>query len=337
LEARGLELRSRLSISPLAHLILPYHILVDAGREAGQGTRIGTTKKGIGPCYEDKAARRGVRAGDLRDAAVLARRVDEALAHWKPALGTDSPARDALLQDLSKQAEWLVPLLDDTSARIESLLAAGKHVLFEGAQGTLLDIDHGTYPFVTSSSAVAGGATTGAGIGPSRIDRVLGITKAYCTRVGEGPFPTELEGAEAEALRNAGGEFGSVTGRPRRTGWLDVAALRYARRVNGLDGLVITKLDVLSGLDTLKVCIGYQTPAGRSDVLPIDELDKSEPIYQELPGWKEPLRDTRRLEQLPQPARDYLSFIERELNLDTYIISVGPERDDVIVLREGLA
>jgi adenylosuccinate synthase len=217
---------------------------------------------------------------------------------------------------------------------VNELCAANKRVMFEGAQGTLLDLDHGTYPFVTSSSAVAGGVCTGVGIGPTRIDRVVGISKAYCTRVGEGPFPTELSDAAGSHLRDAGGEYGSVTGRPRRTGWLDLPALRYARQVNGLDGLVLTKLDVLSGLDEIKVAIAYDTPQGRSALLPVGQLDAAEPVYRSLQGWKEPLGGARSLDSLPPAVREYIALVEQETELAVDLASVGPRRDDIVVVRD---
>jgi adenylosuccinate synthase len=230
----------------------------------------------------------------------------------------------------------VVPLLKDTPTLLDDNIRAGKRMMLEGAQGTLLDIDHGTYPFVTSSSAVAGGAAVGAGIGPNRINTVIGITKAYTTRVGAGPFPTELGDADGVHLREAGAEFGSVTGRPRRTGWLDLPALRYAARVNGFDGLALTKLDVLTGLSRIKVCVAYDTPDGRVTDLPIDLLDQPEaltPVYVEFEGWQERLDGVRVLDQLPQTARTYVRFIETETKVPIYLLSVGPRRSETIVLH----
>jgi adenylosuccinate synthase len=217
---------------------------------------------------------------------------------------------------------------------VQDAVAAKKKVLFEGAQGTLLDVDHGTYPFVTSSSATAGGACIGAGVGPSRIDAVVGLTKAYCTRVGGGPFPTELHDALGERIRKAGDEFGSVTGRPRRTGWLDLPALRYAVRVNGLDGLALTKLDVLAGLDEVSVCVAYDTPAGRTTELPIDDLERAEPVYRNFPGWKDDLRAARSFAALPATVRAYVDFVAAEAECPMFLVSVGPGRDETIVLRD---
>ncbi len=326
LEARGVSLAGRLRVSDRAHLILPYHVAIDGLREEGQaGTKIGTTKRGIGPCYEDKIGRRGVRAGDLRDLERLEQRVAEALAAWAPtmaALGGSLPDAGAVCASLAEQAARLTPLLCDASAVVDGFIRDGKRVMLEGAQGTMLDIDHGTYPFVTSSSAVAGGACTGAGIGPTRITRVIGITKAYTTRVGEGPFPTELDDADGKHMRDVGGEYGSVTGRPRRTGWLDLEALRYAVRVNGLDGLAITKLDVLSRLPALKIGVGQ---------------DGGRPVYQTFPSWDADIAGCRRFEDLPGEAQRYLRFIERETGVPIYLVSVGPRRDETIVVADCFA
>jgi adenylosuccinate synthase len=335
---RGLE--ARLALSDRSHLILPYHILVDTLRETSAGGRaLGTTKKGIGPAYEDKARRTGIRAGDLRHPARLRERVSAALAAWEPtikAFGGTPPELEPLLAELEQHAKRVVPLLKDTPKLLDDCIRAGKRMMLEGAQGTLLDIDHGTYPFVTSSSAVAGGAAVGAGIGPNRINTVIGITKAYTTRVGAGPFPTELGDADGVHLREAGAEFGSVTGRPRRTGWLDLPALRYAARVNGFDGLALTKLDVLTGLPRIKVCVAYDTPDGRVTDLPIDLLDQPEaltPVYVEFEGWQERLDGVRVLDELPQTARTYVRFIETETKVPIYLLSVGPRRSETIVLH----
>ena len=339
LEARGYPTAGRLFVSDRAHLILGYHILVDTLREAAaKEGKIGTTKRGIGPCYEDKAARRGLRLGDLRDLPRAESMIRTAITAWAPiitALGGEIPDAGAIAAEIAPLAARIVPLLTDTAHLLDSAVREGKKVLLEGAQGTLLDLDHGTYPFVTSSSAVAGGACTGAGIGPTRVSRAIGITKGYCTRVGEGPFPTELTDEIGDRLRTVGGEFGSVTGRPRRTGWLDLPALRYAARVNGLDGLVITKLDVMTGLSTIRVCVAYDTPTGRTRDFPIGELATSTPVYETLAGWTEKLPAVRTLGELPAAALAYIRFIEEASGVPAYVVSVGPRREETIVLRDA--
>ncbi len=332
------EVEKRLCVSDRAHLILPYHVLVDTLREAAPGG-IGTTKKGIGPAYEDKARRTGVRAGDLRDPVRLGERIRAALEAWAPTikhLGGEVPSADEILNKLGASTPRLVALLANTSKIVDQAVREGKRVMLEGAQGTLLDIDHGTYPFVTSSSAVAGGASIGVGIGPNRISTVLGITKAYATRVGSGPFPTELNDGYGQHLREVGAEFGSVTGRPRRTGWLDLPALRYAARVNGIDGLALTKLDVLTGLSRIQVCVAYDTPEGRTDDFPIDYLDVPgvvKPVYEEMTGWSEKLDGVRVLDELPKAARAYVRFLEEGAKVPLYLLSVGPRRSETIVLH----
>ncbi|MEZ4441942.1 MAG: adenylosuccinate synthase [Polyangiaceae bacterium] len=338
LEARGLSMDGRLHLSELAHVILPYHVDIDGLREASSAsTKIGTTKRGIGPCYEDKVGRRGIRIGDLREPDYARQRIREALAAWAPtieALGGEVPSLDAICEPLAGYAARLEPYLTDAAAVLERFTDADKRVMLEGAQGTMLDIDHGTYPYVTSSTATAGGACTGAGIGPTRIRRVIGITKAYTTRVGEGPFPTELDDADGKHLRDVGGEYGSVTGRPRRTGWLDLVALRYAKRVNGLDGLAITKLDVLSGRPEVKLCIAYDTPRGRTEDVPVSRLAAARPVYETLPGWDEDITGARRLEDLPEAARRYVARIEELTGLSAFVVSVGPRRDETITVRD---
>jgi adenylosuccinate synthase len=342
LEARGHTIAGRLFVSDRAHLILPYHPLIDGLREgaAGEGSKIGTTKRGIGPCYEDKAARRGVRVGDLADMRRTEALIERALRAWAPVikdLGGEVPEAARIVAELRPLAERLRPLVADGSVLIEGALKAGHRILLEGAQGTLLDIDHGTYPFVTSSSAVAGGACAGAGIGPTRVRRVVGLTKAYCTRVGEGPFPTELKDEIGDRIRKAGHEFGSVTGRPRRTGWVDLPALRYAARVNGLDGLALTKLDVLTGLAEVRACVAYDTPSGRTREFPIDALDSATPVYATFPGWSSDLASARSIDDLPEAARAYVRFLEAEAEVPVDVISVGARRDETITLRDAFA
>jgi adenylosuccinate synthase len=333
LERRGVK--ARLVVSDRAHAILPYHVLVDGLREKGRGA-IGTTKRGVGPCYEDKVARRGVPLGALRDPARLRALVTTALEGWDPivrALGEKPPSADDVLAALEPFRVRIVPMLAATQPMVERAIREGKKVVLEGAQGTLLDVDHGTYPFVTSSTPTAGGACVGAGVGPTRIDEVIGLVKAYTTRVGSGPFPTELHDAMGERIRTVGAEFGSVTGRPRRTGWLDLPALRYAVAVNGLDGLALTKLDVLTGLDRIDVCVAYDGPSGRTTELPLDDLDRATPVYESLAGWTEELGGARALEDLPKAARDYLRFIEEGAECPLVLVSVGSRRDETIMLR----
>lgn len=342
LKRRGHEkVEERLTVSDRAHLILPYHVLIDTLREGAAPAEkaLGTTKKGIGPAYEDKVKRVGVRAGDLRDLKALAARISYAMEAWTPLvkhLGGELPSLESMMTKLEAHAKRLVPMLAHTSEIVDDAIKAGKRVMLEGAQGTLLDIDHGTYPFVTSSSAGAGGAPSGAGIGPNRIGTVLGITKAYTTRVGTGPFPTELDDSDGKHLREVGAEFGSVTGRPRRTGWLDLPALKYASRVNGIDGLALTKLDVLTGMERIRVCVAYDTPQGRVTSLPIDQLDppgQITPVYVEMPGWTEPLHNVRVLDDLPANARAYVRFIEEQSKTPVYLVSVGPRRSETIMLH----
>ncbi len=325
-----------LLVSDRAHAILPYHVLVDGLREL-RPDALGTTKRGVGPCYEDKAARRGVPLGALRDLARARSLVQKALECWAPtivALGGEPPAVADIVDKLAELAPRIVPLLADTGKLVERAVHDGKKVLFEGAQGTLLDIDHGTYPFVTSSHATAGGACTGTGVGPSRIDFVVGLAKAYCTRVGGGPFPTELVDAVGDGLRKRGDEYGSVTGRPRRTGWLDLPALRYAVRVNGIDGLALTKLDVLTGLDEIKICVAYRTPRGTTEDFPIDELDRATPIYESVSGWADDIGGARKLDDLPPTARKYIERIERDASCPAIVVSVGSRRDQTIAVRD---
>jgi adenylosuccinate synthase len=342
LERRGLSPATRLVVSDRAHLILPFHITIDTLRETtGKGgPRLGTTKRGIGPAYEDKAARRGLRMGELRDLGKARLLVDQAISAWAPilhVLGADPPNAQAIVEMLEPLAARIVPLLGDTSRLVDGVVGDRQNVMFEGAQGTLLDIDHGTYPFVTSSSASAAGACAGSGIGPTRIDAVLGITKAYATRVGGGPFPTELTNAVGDKLREDGAEFGSVTGRPRRTGWLDLPAIRYSARVNGLSELAVTKLDVLTGHDEIQVCVAYDTPQGRTDEFPIDRLEQATPVYKAFRGWQEPLAQARSVADLPAAARAYLDFMESSAGVPLALISVGPRRSETVVLKTPFA
>ncbi|HTI16229.1 MAG TPA: adenylosuccinate synthase [Trinickia sp.] len=348
LESAGLDVRSRLFISEAATLILPYHVAIDQAREARRGAgKIGTTGRGIGPAYEDKVGRRALRVQDLFAPAEFAERLRENLDFHNFVLtnylGAAAVDFDETLQAMLGYAERLAPLVTDVSRRLYEDNAAGRNLLFEGAQGTLLDIDHGTYPFVTSSNCVAGAATAGAGVGPQKLHYILGITKAYCTRVGAGPFPSELYDAEnperQEAvgitLANVGKEFGSVTGRPRRTGWLDAAALRRSIQINGVSGLCLTKLDVLDGLDEVKLCVGYKIDGKEVDMLPrgAAEVTRCEPIYETFGGWKESTVGITQWNKLPASAQAYLSRVQEVAGVPIDMVSTGPDRDETILLR----
>jgi adenylosuccinate synthase len=331
----------RLVVSDRAHVVLPHHMLLDAAREQGDKA-IGTTKRGIGPAYQDKAARRGIRMGDLVRPERLREKLAANLDAWAPvagALEVELPSVDAILAKYLPLGEKLGLFFGDTSRVVDRAVRAKQNVLMEGAQGTLLDLDHGTYPYVTSSSAVSGGAAIGAGIGPTKIDRVIGITKAYTTRVGEGPFPSEMHGEAGEALRQAGQEFGATTGRPRRCGWLDLAALRYAVRVNGLDALAMTKLDVLCGQAEVKVCTGYDLDGERLDEPPADAADLARvtPVFETLPCWSGDMGAMRKLADLPTSARQYIDYIEQAVECPVKLISVGADREQTIVLDNPFA
>ena len=326
---RGVTLKGRLFVSERAHVVLPQHKLVDGLRERGKNA-IGTTKRGIGPTYQDKAARRGVRIGNLADKEGLRKKVQRNIDGWTPEIRAAEealPNVDEIVEQYHSMGQRLAPFIADTTTMLADDLKAGKNILLEGAQGTLLDIDHGTYPFVTSSSAVAGGACAGAGIGPSRIDRVVGIAKAYTTRVGGGPFPTELDDAIGKHLQDTGTEFGSVTGRPRRCGWLDLVVLRHAVNVNGLDEIALTKLDVLTGLKELKLCVAYELDGKRYQTPPFDGYRQATPIYETLPGWEEDIQGCRSRADLPEAARGYIDRIEEVSGCSVGIVSVGPDRE----------
>ena len=338
---KAYQLEDRLWVSDRAHLILPYHNAVEAAEEARLGERaIGTTSRGIGPCYEDKMARRGLRMGDLLDLKRLRVRLEKNVAYKNRVLeGAYRAPRldaDAIYDSMSAAAQALTPFITDTSHFLNQALAKGKRLLLEGAQGTLLDVDHGTYPFVTSSNASAGGACGGAGIGPSRIDGVIGISKAYTTRVGAGPFPTELTNETGTHLRDRGVEYGATTGRPRRCGWFDGVAGRYAAGVNGVTTMVITKLDCLDQLETIKICTGYRYRGRELDSFPADLeiLKQVEPIYESHLGWQQDTSSVRRYDQLPRRAQAYLVRLAEVVDSKIAIISVGPGRQSTIVLEE---
>jgi len=336
--ARGVV--ARLSISEACPLILPYHSALDQAREAAKGEKkIGTTGRGIGPAYEDKAARRAIRLQDLFDPKRFADKLRELLEFHNFVLEKfyRQPSVDfqKTLDETLALAPRLAPLIADVPRALYHANRAGKNLLFEGAQGSLLDIDHGTYPFVTSSNCVAGAAAAGAGIGPMHLHYVLGITKAYSTRVGGGPFPTELSDDVGERLRQRGQEFGATTGRPRRTGWFDAAALKRSIQLNGVSGLCITKLDVLDGVEAVKICIGYKLEGTFSEILPVgaEELERCHPVYEELPGWMESTVGIKSYDKLPKAARDYLKRIESLAGVPIDLISTGPDRDETIVRR----
>ena len=328
----------KIRLSERAHLIMPYHKALDHAREAAKGdAKIGTTGRGIGPCYEDKAARCGIRAVDLLNPELLGQKVREALVEKNVLfqhLNASPIDADAVLDQCAELARRLRPYIDNISIELEAAINEGRSVLFEGAQGTHLDIDHGTFPFVTSSNTVSANACSGAGIGPTAIDGVVGITKAYTTRVGAGPFPTELFDEVGDRIQKIGAEFGATTGRRRRCGWLDMVVLKNAVRLNGLTGLAVTKLDVLGGLEELKICTGYQYLGKVRTDFPADLtiLEKCEPVYKTLPGWEEDISGIRHKADLPQNTRDYLAEIEALAETPIDIISVGPGRNETMIV-----
>ena len=340
LEDSGVPVQDRLKISAACPLILPYHVALDQAREARRGeNKIGTTGRGIGPCYEDKAARRALRLGDLRDPARFGSALEEVLDYHNHVLahyyGVDTLEFSAVLDEALAHGERLMPMMADVTSLLHGYRKTQARLLFEGAQGSLLDIDHGTYPFVTSSNTTAGGTATGSGFGPLFLDYVLGITKAYTTRVGSGPFPTELFDETGLRLAERGHEFGATTGRPRRCGWFDAVALRTAVNINSVSGLCLTKLDVLDGLEEISVCVGYTNDAGATVANPIDAVDyeKLRPVYETLPGWSESTVGLKSLDALPANARAYISRLEALVGAPIDIISTGPDREETILLR----
>jgi adenylosuccinate synthase len=337
LEARGHPTEGLLHISGNAHLIMPWHLALDGARERRLGRlQIGTTRRGIGPAYADKATRIGIRVQDLLDAKILRQKLELAVAEknvWLERVYRLEPydVEDVVSAHLG-YAERLRPYVSDTSLLVDRALRAGDRVLFEGAQGTLLDLDHGTYPFVTSSSPIAAGAAVSFGIGPNRIDEVVGVAKAYVTRVGEGPFPSEIEGPANDRVRELGQEFGTVTGRERRCGWLDLVALRFAVRVNGITSLALTKLDVLSGFSEVPLCVRYLLPDGReTEEFPAHQSDfhHCRPVFETLPGWREEIG----VDGLPAAARAYVAFVERALDVPVTLVGTGAARESVLTLR----
>jgi adenylosuccinate synthase len=341
LRAAGVKVDGNLFLSNRAQVILPYHRMMELGSENAPGrVKIGTTSRGIGPAYEDKMGRRGLRVADLLDATLLRTHIENAcreknmVAH--ALFNSDPLDADNMFKEYAEAAQQVAPFVCDTTLLLNQALASGKSIVFEGAQGTMLDIDHGTYPFVTSSSATSGGAVTGTGVPPTAIDTVIGITKAYCTRVGGGPFPTEALDAQGEELRQRGNEYGAVTGRPRRTGWLDLPLLRYAGMINGISWLVVTKMDVLDHLKEIPVCVGYKVDGKETREIPAQACgyDTIECVFRNMPGWATSTQGAKTVEALPKAAREYLAFIEKETGARVGMISTGPDRDQTILVDE---
>ena len=341
LEEAGVNVSSRLKLSPACPLILPYHVALDQARELKRGNaKIGTTGRGIGPAYEDKVARRGLRLADMLDSERLLKKLTEVMEYHNFSLvnyyGVEAISVEEVYQQCLEMAKVLSPLVADVTHLIHQMRENGESIMFEGAQGALLDIDHGTYPFVTSSNTTAGGVSTGSGFGPMYLDYVLGITKAYTTRVGGGPFPTELECEIGQGLAKRGHEFGATTGRARRCGWFDAVQLKRAIQVSSITGLCLTKLDVMDGLETIKICVGYKDGAGNTVDALIDSEDYEEatPIYEEMPGWTESTFGVQTLEGLPQAALNYINRIEELIGAPVDIVSTGPDRVETIVRRD---
>jgi adenylosuccinate synthase len=340
LEAKGVEVRSRLSISPACAIIMPWHEALDRAREEASGDKaIGTTCRGIGPAYEDKVARRGLRTSDLVRPDLLADKIGQVLDYHNFVLsqrfGKETLDFQAMLDEALELGAYFRDRVADVSGRLYQLRREGRRVMFEGAQGSLLDIDHGTYPYVTSSNTTVGGVCTGAGVGPDAIDYVLGITKAYTTRVGGGPFPTELFDEAGKRLAKRGDEFGATTGRPRRCGWLDAVVLRRMVNLNGVSGFCVTKLDVLDGFDEIRICVAYLLDGQRLEAPPLDvhDWDRLEPVYTTFPGWQESSRGATRMQDLPANARSYLQALEELCGAPVHIVSTGPDRNENIILR----
>ena len=339
LTRNGVDVARRLVISDKAHLILPYHRDLDLLSEARRGERkIGTTSRGIGPAYEDKIARRGIRVCDLMDPTGLEQNVRDNVTARNRLVQDSTMDWKTVLDELRVYGERLRPWVRDVSLMLAEAMRAGKPILFEGAQGTLLDIDHGTYPYVTSSNATIGGVCTGLGVGPRAIGAVMGVVKAYTTRVGEGPLPTELSDDMGNRLRDSGNEYGAVTGRPRRCGWYDAVAVRYAARINGLDALALTKLDVLDGLDRIDICTAYRCGGRTLSEFPSDigQLAMCEPVYESMPGWSSPTKGVRRFDDLPAAAQRYIARLEDVSGVRAALVSTGSERDDTILRPEIL-
>ncbi len=344
LKDAGLPVDGQLFVSNRAQVILPYHRMIELAAENAPGrTKIGTTSRGIGPAYEDKMHRNGLRVVDLLNPALLRTHIENA-CHEKNTIaralfGTEPLDPKSIYEEYARAAELVAPFVTDTSVLLNKAIAAGESVMFEGAQGALLDIDHGTYPFVTSSSATAGGAVTGTGVGPTQIGTVIGVTKAYVTRVGEGPFPTEIHDETGEVLRARGNEYGAVTGRPRRCGWLDLPLLRYSNAINGTEWLVVTKMDVLDTLEEIPICTGYKLNGKLIDYIPADirGLESVEPVYTKLKGWNSSTEGITEFDKLPKVAQDYLHFVERETGAKIGMVSTGPDREQTMTLPDFAA
>ena len=340
----GLDVSGRLFVSNRAHVILPYHRMIELAAENAPGrVKIGTTSRGIGPAYEDKMKRGGLRVIDLLDSALLRTHIENAcrekntIAH--ALFNTEPLDPDKIYEEYARAAERVAPFVTDTALLLNEAIAAGESVMFEGAQGTMLDIDHGTYPFVTSSSATSGGAVIGTGVAPNAIRTVIGVTKAYCTRVGEGPFPTEIKDEVGDVLRQRGNEYGAVTGRPRRCGWVDLPLLRYATSINGIDWMVVTKLDVLDTLDEIPVCVGYKVAGKRFDRIPASAgaFEKVEGVYEKVPGWKKSTVGITAFAKLPAKAQAYMKYLEEKTGARIGMVSTGPDRDQTIMIEDFAA
>ncbi len=343
LREAGIQVDGNLFVSNRAQVILPYHRMIELASENAPGrVKIGTTSRGIGPAYEDKMGRRGLRVVDMLDRELMKKHIENACKEKNTivhALYNSEPLDAAeIYREYEKAAEEIRPFVTDTAFLLNTALKNGESIMFEGAQGAMLDIDHGTYPFVTSSSATSGGAVIGTGVPPTAISTVIGVTKAYCTRVGEGPFPTELHGPEGEDLRKRGNEFGAVTGRPRRCGWIDLPLLRYSAMINGIEWLVVTKMDVLDHLAEIPVCVGYKINGKKTAEIPaqISGYDQIEGVYERLPGWKKTTSGISDYDKLPQKAKDYLDFIARETGTKIGVVSTGPDREQTMYVGDFL-
>jgi len=336
-DPEGIEVYKQLVVSDRAHLVMPYHKILDAASEDALGSRkVGTTLRGIGPCYRDKSGRTGIRAADIINPDSLRTVLERSLANVNNFLtriyNREPLEFEPMFEKYAELGQKMKPLVKDTVTLLNNALKNGSNVLFEGAQGTLLDVDFGTYPYLTSSNTTVGGIATGTGVPPKLIGEVIGILKAYATRVGEGPFPTEIHGDAGDAIRNSGGEFGATTGRPRRCGWIDIVAARYAATINGVDKIVLTKLDVLSGQTALKICTGYECNGERFDTVPADStlLARCKPVYEEMPGWQEDISGARKMADLPQAARNYVARLAELVQTPITMVSVGSERSQII-------